>query len=335
MAMRRRRRVFLVASLVLALAAGGAYAYWRSQLQPTADGLDRWVRFDEDTPREAAFLRLENEGFIRNALVMKWFSAWRRKDPVVRSGTYSLRPGMDAERVLSSLERPVRQMVRLPEGWWIARTAEILEKKHVCAAADYVALAGDPGAFEGIVSFTLPKNSLEGYLYPDTYDLPPLLGARAVIERQLRAFEAKVVSQMPQHKDLARAVNIASMVELEAAIEPDRPMIAGVIENRIARKMTLDIDATVLYARQKWEELGPGIVRTVESPYNTYLNPGLPPGPIGSPSWRSIRAALEPAKHDFLFYVALPDRSHLFAKSYAEHRANIRKRRAALREASQ
>lgn len=330
-----RRRVFVVAALLAALASGGTYAYWRGQLRPTSAGPDRWVRFDEDTSREAAFRRLEREGLVRSALALKWFAAWRRKDPIVRSGTYSLRPGMDAERVLASLERPIRQMVRLPEGWWIARTAEILERKHVCTAAEYIALAADPGAFRGVVRFSLPKKSLEGYLYPDTYDLPPLLGARAVIERQLRAFEAKVVAQMPSDANLDRAVNIASMVELEAAIAPDRPMIAGVIENRIARKMTLDIDATVLYARQKWENLGPGVVRTVESPYNTYLNPGLPPGPIGSPSWRSIKAALEPAKHDYLFYVALPDRSHLVAKSYAEHRANIRKRRDALREAGQ
>jgi UPF0755 protein len=91
--------------------------------------------------------------------------------------------------------------------------------------------------------------------------------------------------------------------------------------------MRLEIDASVLYALQEWKPLGPGVVRTVKSPYNTYLVSGLPPGPIGSPGLKSLKAALEPEKHGYLFYVARPDKTHYFARTYEEHRGNIRRAR--------
>ena len=170
-------------------------------------------------------------------------------------------------------------------------------------------MAGKPEEFAEVVDFELPKGSLEGYLYPDTYDLPPMLGAKGVITRQLRAFETKVVKKLGA-EGLDRALTIGSMVELEAALDEERPRVAGVIENRLKKGMRLELDATVLYALGEWKELGPGVVRTVKSPYNTYLNAGLPPGPIGSPGAKSIEAAMNPETHNYLFYVERPERSN-------------------------
>jgi UPF0755 protein len=133
---------------------------------------------------------------------------------------------------------------------------------------------------------------------------------------------------LPEDADLQRVLTVASMVELEAARDDERARIAGVIENRLRRGMRLEIDATVLYAEQNWRELGPGQVRKTDSPYNTYRRGGLPPGPIGSPSLKSIQAALRPERHGYLFYVARPDRSHYFAATYPDHLANIRRARA-------
>jgi UPF0755 protein len=329
---RRARRIGLATLLVALTGAVVVYLDWQARLRPLPAAPERWVRFESDVRRAEALSRLEREGFIQDAGALETLARWWREDPTVKTGTYTFRPGMTASEVLASLRRPVRQMVRIPEGWWIARTAELLERKNVATAEEYIRLANDPSAFRHVVDFPLLNTTLEGYLYPDTYDLPPLIGARAVIERQLRNFQEKVVKRAPPGADLRRALKIASMVELEAALDAERPKIAGVIENRLRRGMPLDIDATVLYALQEWKVLGPGVVRTVESPYNTYLNRGLPPGPIGSPSWRSIAAALEPDEHEYLFFVAMPDRSHLFSKSYDVHRANIRKRLRALRE---
>jgi UPF0755 protein len=253
-----------------------------------------------------------------------------RRAPVRRPGLG--RPGHGrlgaGRRCAAHRARGHLQNPGLPEGWWITRTAERLEENGVCAADEYRRLADDPSQFQKSVKFKLPTGSLEGCLFPDTYDLPPLLGARATIERQLQAFESKVLPILPEDADLQRVLTVASMVELEAARDDERARIAGVIENRLRRGMRLEIDATVLYAEQNWRELGPGQVRKTDSPYNTYRRGGLPPGPIGSPSLKSIQAALRPERHGYLFYVARPDRSHYFAATYPDHLANIRRARA-------
>jgi UPF0755 protein len=182
------------------------------------------------------------------------------------------------------------------------------------------------------VSFPLPKESLEGYLYPDTYDFPPLLGAKAVIIRQLKNFEKKVWEGLNKPKNLHEAIIHGSLVELEAGRDDERPIIAGVIENRLEKGMRLQIDASLLYGIQKWRRLTFADYRNIPGPYNLYRVDGLPPGPICSPTVISIKAALNPAKHDHLYYVALPTGNSLFAPTYEEHKRNIEKRKKAIRE---
>lgn len=329
--MRRKALRFgvLVLAGVIAL-AGGAALYGWAQLRPTAPGEEFLVRYDPGRPLRSVLDDLQTRGVVRDARLWTVYAQLKGRGGRIPAGTYRFRPGMTAGEVLESLRRPITQRVRVPEGWWIARVARLLEEKGVCPAEEYVRMAHSPELFAQTVSFPLPESSLEGYLFPDTYELPPLLGARGVIERQLRTFERRVLGILPPGADLHRTVVVASMVELEVALDRERPLVAGVIENRLRRGMPLQIDATVLYALQDWRELPPGFVRTVESPYNTYLYDGLPPGPIGSPGLASLRAALKPARHDWLYYVALPDRSHLFARTYEEHRANIRRRKEAL-----
>lgn len=325
------------AGLALGLAAGAAW-WVRRETAPLPAGEAFYVRFAADTDRVAAFKTLAArppaERTFRNLAALEFWSRWRNAPATVREGTYELRPGMSADQLLAALRRPVRQNVRIPEGWWIRRVAARLEARGVCSAEEYIAAANDAARFAAETKPPIPREgSLEGFLFPDTYDLPPLLGAEGVVRRQLRAFQQKVAPVLPPEADVRRTLTVASMVELEAALDRERPMVAGVIENRLDRRMTLDIDATVLYALQEWKVLGPGVVRTVESEYNTYLNRGLPPGPIGSPGLASIQAALAPAEHDYLFYVARPDRSHIFTRDYAAHRAAIRRARAEHRAA--
>ena len=311
------------------LGVGGAGLYVRSGISPTMDGPERLVRFAKDTPFTPAMNKLSNEQVVRNPRAMAIFARYKGKFLPIKSGTYRVKPGMSADEILASLEKPVQQMVRIPEGWWIDRVAKRLESKNVCTAADYIAMTKEPGRFESVVSFPLPKDSLEGYLYPDTFDLPPLLGAEEVIKRQLRTFDERIYKKLPKGADLHKLVTIASMIELEVAKDFERPLVAKVIENRLKSGMRLQLDATVLYALQEWKNLGPGIVNTVESPYNTYLNDGLPPGPIGSPREASVMAALNPGNTDALFYVAMPDQTHLFARAYGDHLQNINKARRA------
>ncbi len=314
--------------IIAGVLGGGTFLYWmKGAIEPMPEGETIMLRYEESLPIADAFADMEKRGVIRNAQAAAIYARVARLHRETTSGTFEVRPGMKVREVVQALRSPMQQMVRLPEGWWIARTAKKLEEANVCSAEDYIKLANDPAQFQEYVDFPLPETSLEGYLYPDTYDLPPLLGAKQVILRQLRAFQDKVEVPEADYDKLHKAVIKASIIELEAAVDEERPKIAGVIENRIRDNWTLDMDASVLYALQEWRQLGPGEVRKVESPYNTYLNKGLPPGPIGSPTAKSIVAALNPQSHNLYFYVARPNRTHYFSTTYAEHRQNINKAR--------
>jgi len=238
---------------------------------------------------------------------------------------YRVNGGMTANQILITLKHPVSQMVRLPETNWAARSAHILQREDVTTADEYMALVHQPQLFQNDVDFPLPKDSLEGYLYPDTYDLPPLLGAKETILKQLKAFQEKVYDKLNKPNDLQRLITIASMVQLEVAKDDERPKVAGVIMNRLDKNMRLQIDATLLYGIQKWRALTLEDYKTIDSPYNTYTHDGLPPGPICSPALPSVEAALHPAKHNYLYYVAQPNGYHLFSPDMPGHEANIRK----------
>jgi UPF0755 protein len=321
-------RFLIVVGVLLLL---GAF-WFNRQLAPMPEGKRLFLRWDQQTSLSVVLDELGDKGIVRNPRILTLYARLRRDAAPVGSGTYGFKPGMYAGEILEALRKPVRQMVRLPARW-IADNAKVLEEHDVAKAADYMALAKDPQAFQSYVKFPLPKKgTLEGYLYPDTYDLPPLYGAKNTIIRQLKTFEKKVYNALPKQKDFNRLLTVASMIQMEVARDDERPVVAGVIENRLRIGMRLQIDATCLYANQEWKDPKHADLVRVDSPYNTYLHGGLPPGPICSPSFKSIEAATKPAKHAYLYYVAAPGsgKGHWFGATLAEHNANIRRRRQML-----
>lgn len=321
--------------LVLLVLAGvgvfGGWSWLQGQIKPMPAGEPFYVRYDDTTALGVVFRRLQERSVVRNADALRYYARLQKNTSPVSPGTYQVHAGMTAEEIFKALRQPVRQMVRMPETNWAARSANILEKNGVTTAVEYLALVHQPQEFKDVVDFPLPKESLEGYLYPDTYDFPPLYGARNVIKRQLRAFQEKVYEPLGKPKDIHRLVTIGSMVELEVMKDEERPMVAGVIENRTKIGMPLQIDASLLYGIQKWRRLTLDDYKTIDSPYNLYTHKGLPPGPICSPSYVSVKAAKNPAHHNFLYYVAMPGGNHMFSPSYGQHLANIQKRRAAMK----
>jgi UPF0755 protein len=331
------KRIFKQFLLVLVACLGVSAIFgilWlRRELEPTAAGQETYFRVADQTGLHSILNRMQREGYIRNADALRLYARYKKTPALVREGTYKLRPGMEADQILAAIHNPVRQMVRLPETNLLFRTANLLEKHEVTTAEEYLELTKQPQHFQKYVSFPLPQEgSLDGYLYPDTYDLPPMLGAEGVIKRQLQNFERKVIKQIGMRENMNEILTIASMIELEVAKDEERPVVAGVIQNRLKKNMRLQIDATVLYGLGEWRRLTFADYRNTDSPYNTYRINGLPPGPICSPTIKSIEAALEPAEHDYIYYVALPTGYHLFSTTYAQHLANIEKRKKALRE---
>jgi UPF0755 protein len=292
---------------------------------------------------------LANAGLIADA---RLFEAYVRVNGLansLQSGAYQLSPSMTIPEIALALQRALAPefIVRVGEGWRLEQTADYLTQKTPLDGADYRRraetgdLAGLDASKYDFLDLRPAGTSLEGFLYPDTYRLPAE-GATAadLLGRQLDKFaeqvmpfwgeaEAKGTTQLTLHQ----ALTLASIIEREAIADDERPMIAGVYLNRVARKMKLQADPTVQYAMgfqpdtKRWWKTPMYLdeYASADSPYNTYLYPGLPPGPIAAPSLESILAVLEPAQHDYLFFVAEPGGTgrHAFARTYEEHLKNV------------
>jgi UPF0755 protein len=286
------------------------------------------------SPRVVA-AELKAKGLIRSSwafhLAAAWGDGWRQ----ARAGEYALRRDLSAIDILRTIERGqvVSEWVTVSEGLALWQVANLVEASGLGSADEFLRAAHSPGDFEA--GFPLPNDSLEGYLFPDTYNVPRHPGAvRDLVKMMLARFDEVVWRQalggQAPHSSLHQVITLASLVEGEAKLDAERPVIAAVLINRLKRGMKLDCDATVQYALgpNRKERLGYGDL-AIASPYNTYLHPGLPPGPINSPGRASIEAAVHPADASYLFYVARADGSHIFSRTYREHLRAVARVRAA------
>lgn len=326
MARRKRKPKGCLVFLILLLSALGGGGLWlKTETDASSPGPIQTVVFAKPRRLSEVIEEFQTKGFIKNAFATKMVAVLKGVGRTVTPGAYRVSTGMSSTDLLDALKIPIKQMVRIPEARWIARVAKTLEDKKVCKADDYTALANQSDKFKdtGLPFF---NESLEGFLYPDTYNFPPEIGAEWVIRRQLANFEKKTKDLGLTPQNARRTIVIASLLELEAADYKEKQMIAGVIENRLLRGMRLQIDATVNYGLQVWRPLVYADYTTVKSPYNTYLYKGLPPGPICSPTIDSIRAALNPIKHNMVYYITMPDGITRFTATYPEHLANVKLR---------
>lgn len=252
----------------------------------------------------------------------------------LKAGGYRLTERMSAYQVLQKIESGKVDLVRvtIPEGFTIEQIAARLATKGVCSDQRFRFLARNPVGSVSLLTWA-PQGSLEGFLYPDTYFLPLNQPEEKVLLRLLESFDDAVLKPLKSDfaansMGLGEIVTLASLVEREARRPEERPLIAGVLMNRLRQGKRLECDATIQYAlgehrkRLFYEDL------KIDSPYNTYRFAGLPPGPIANPGLASLKAALHPAPTDCLFYVAKPDGSHVFSRTFEEHQAAIRRIRA-------
>ena len=274
--------------------------------------------------------KLQQEGVIRSAFAFRLWAKWRGEGAKFKAGRYDLSSNMTLAEIGRQLDAGPQETgirVTIPEGYTLRQIADLLQEKKLCDAETFLHDATDTNFIEHLrADFPLPKNTLEGYLYPSTYHFEPGTPVKTLVETMLMNFSTRYARPYQQiitqsGRDLHSLVTIASLIEREARVPEDRARIAGVIENRLKRGMKLQIDATVQYAlgfhRDKvyFKDL------KINSPYNTYRHKGLPPGPIASPGLPSLDAAAKPEPNDFLYYVARPNGSHIFTRTAAEHEA--------------
>ncbi|HNZ49177.1 MAG TPA: endolytic transglycosylase MltG [Candidatus Hydrogenedentes bacterium] len=261
---------------------------------------------------------LEHEGFFRLALYLE------KEPPSIRHGAYALYEGLSARELLALLqEGPSRHLlanqfrVTIPEGLSVAQASAI------CANPEaFVQAAGNP---QLIASLGVIVPSLEGFLMPNTYFFDEAPDGLTLVTRMVDQFRKEwdaLAKAFPgtEGRDKKEIVTIASLVEREAKTEEERPLVAAVIYNRLARQMPLQMDSTLQFALNKYGQRMLNEDREVASPYNTYKYRGLPPGPICSPGISSLRAAINPAKENYLYFVSNADgTTHTFSRTLAEH----------------
>jgi UPF0755 protein len=326
-----RRRAGLGAVLVIALAAaacGGRSGTTRVVIPPGA------------TFRVAAD-SLHRAGIIGSTRIFRLYASLRGHDRRIRAGTYVMSRSMSWPEVVSALTQGTGLIhtVTIPEGYAIADIAPLLARTLGVEQDSVLAATRDSAMRERL---DVPTPTLEGYLFPDTYSFPDGTTGRAAVGAMVKRFEqvwqpdwnARVEQLALSRHDI---VTLASIVEKEAKLPAERPVIAAVYLNRLRIGMRLQADPTVQYAlgrhsaRLFYKDL------RVDSPYNTYEHAGLPPGPIASPGRAALVASIEPAAVPYRYFVAHPDGHHEFHVDYESHEravAAVRRERDALAKAA-
>jgi len=285
--------------------------------------------------------RLEREGLVSDAELFRLLLRYWGVDQSLEAGDYTLRRNMTMSEVVSQLQhgRLLAKTITIREGLRAEEVAHLLAVEGLADQEEFIRLVRDDAFYYDFLRdrpATAPK-TLEGFLFPDTYQFAVNLSTTTLIDTMLRNFDRRVTIEMRQKAldnglTLFQALTLASIVEREAVVAEERPIIASVYLNRLRRGIYLEADPTVQYSKgydaqsdRWWPSITLEELRTVDSPFNTFIHPGLPPGPICSPGLASIEAVLNPAQTEYLFFHARGDGSHAFAKTYEEHLENQKK----------
>jgi UPF0755 protein len=277
---------------------------------------------------------LKAHGVVANPQWFKLMARLRGVDRSVHAGVYEFPAGTSPWAVLTMLARGKKAALRftVPEGLTILDVAELAATRLGIPEDSFVAAARNGKAATALLGFPVP--SFEGFLRPETYILPADINAHELIRLMAEGFNSDWKPEWDTRLDSLKMsrlalVTLASIVEGEAKADEERETIAGVYRNRLRIGMALQADPTVQYAISlKRGTRKPRLFQKdyqIQSPYNTYLQPGLPPGPVNSPGRRSLEAALYPADVRYLYFVAGPDGRHVFSRTYGEHLKAIRK----------
>ncbi len=335
------------------LALGGAAALGLLLVQdhlhrPAPAGPEAGLVIPEGATGQDVARILAEEGLVSHELLFRLALRLDEDSTPIRHGYYILPRGLTPVALAERLREgpaanrdpralPPELRVTIREGLSLEQMAQLFDDPDA-----FLEAASDPALIEEL---DLDAPNLEGFLMPNTYFFDEKPDERAVVERMLDQFQreyARLMERYPhgRERDPLEVVTIASLIEREARAAAERPLVSAVIHNRLERGMTLDLDATLQFALNKYGQRMLNEDKEVDSPYNSYRNAGLPPGPIASPGVDSLRAALNPADVDYLYFVSNADGyTHTFSETLAEHnravaryRAEIAVQRRALQE---
>ena len=326
----------------------GLYLRMQQQVIDTPAGADATLRPFKIALGEPAVTvagRLQEQGLITDAAIFRLYMRVNGVDKRLAEGDFELAPNMTMTEIAERLQKSrLREIsVTIPEGMRAEEVADLLNVQGIMDGDAFLALVrGGSASARALGDYPFVPDALttlEGYLFPDTYRLPARATPADLVRRMLDNFASRVSPEVEaaaaeKGRSLAQVIIMASIVEREAPRADERPLVASVYWNRLSGVCTKEVggaylqaDPTVQYAAGRpgewwWKPPSVEAYATIQSPFNTYLRPGLPPAAIASPGLTAIEAAARPAETKYCFFVAIGDGAHVFAVTLAEHEAN-------------
>lgn len=324
------KQFFIILAVSVLLAAGLSVYAFHEFFTPIAAAQSKPARLTIPLGTSLVNISqsLQAKGLIRHAWSFEALALLTRTNRRIQAGMYDLSPAESSAEILQKLTRgeTVKIRVTIPEGYTLKQIAAALDAKEVVSKNGFIettqsATITFPGIPEKIIG-------LEGFLFPDTYEFSPHITPNEAYAPMVSRFQELVVPvylKSKKHLTLQKAIVLASLVEHEGKLRRELPLIAAVYTNRLKKGIPLECDATIQYLLPKPKELLDLKDLQVESPYNTYLHPGLPPGPIGNPGLPAVKAVLFPANVPYLYYVAKGNGAHSFSMTYQDHLSAVGK----------
>lgn len=300
---------------------------YQGYLEPAVE-----IRLERGATAQEIATVLEARGVIAEGGIFLRYLRWHHLEERLKAGSYRFDRPLTLPQVARILAAGLESTVpvTIPEGWPASRIFALLEERGFGTHAAFMELWAEPERLGGLAP---AAPSLEGYLFPDTYLLHPGMAAPEIVTLMIGRFRKQALSRLDatgrlKPGTLHAVVTLASLVEKETGAGAERPLVASVLSNRLARGMLLQCDPTVIYAewyhRGEWDGAIHQSDLRRDSPWNTYVRPGLPPGPICSPGLPALEAALSPARTDYLYFVSRNDGTHQFSRDLRSHQQAVR-----------
>jgi UPF0755 protein len=327
---------FLLVLFLLAL-AGAVLAGW-AIFTPFGPSTETFVDIPAGSSTTHIARLLQTSGIIRNQFA---FDLWRWiRRGKLKAGEYRFDHPMPLTEVYENIARGevYTVAVTVPEGASVFDVANRLQQAGISSREEF--LDDQPRLSQLVADIDPQAKTLEGYLFPDTYKFPRESSATQIATAMVKRFRT-IATEIGLKENVHNVVTLASLIERETALEGERPLVASVFENRLAKHMPLMTDPSVIYGLQVRQQWRGSIYQSDlkrDTPYNTYIHAGLPPGPIANPGLPSLRAAMNPPQTDYLYFVAAganPQGKSLFATTLEEHAKNVSGYRRAMKKAGQ
>jgi len=321
-----------IALFALLLGAGGSWFFWRALRTPYKGYSEAAKRVEVRRGQRTSTIleHLQKAGVLRDEWIPLVYMKLVRARDSMKAGVYEFDKAMSPIDVIDKLVRGdvVLKTITIREGLDRFAVAKLFAAEGLGTEEQWKQVTDEADLVHDIAP---EADSLEGYLFPDTYKFDPGTSAAIIAKAMVANFREHwggEIALISNGLNVHQTVTLASIVETEAQLPQERPVVASVYLNRIRKHMLLGADPTVIYALKLAERWDGNIRKAdlqIDSPYNTYRKPGLPPGPIANPGLASLRAASAPATTPYLYFVARNDGSHVFATNVNEHNANVEK----------